>query len=316
MKIAFMASDAIAIPAIEAVWENPQTELVAIISNPDKPKGRGNKVSPNDVSSWAMAHNVLLIRPEKSPDAEVIECLKELGVECVIVMAYGKILKEEFLNFPPLGCLNLHGSILPELRGASPVETALALGKTSTGVSLMRIVKKMDAGDVADVIETEISSRETGKSLREKIGVDAAKLLTRNFERIANCSLSFIAQDEAKATYSRKILKPDFSLDFSKSAKELDLRIRAFGTGVISLNGEILKIGEAFAEGENKNETFGKVIDVSKNHILISCAEGFLKVTKIQAPCAKMLEVAQFLNGYSVDKGATFAKFENEKLLK
>ncbi len=311
-----MASDAIAIKAIEEVFENPKTELVAIVSNPDKPKGRGGKMSPNDVSQWAIDHNIFLMRPEKSPDASVISELKNLGVECVIVMAYGKILKEEFLNFALLGCINLHGSILPELRGASPVETALALGKTSTGVSLMRIVKKMDAGDVADVIETQISVTDTGKSLREKIAIDAAKLLSRNIENIKSGSLKFTPQDEAKATYSRKILKPDFYLDFSKSAKELELRIRAFGCGIVVLNGDTLKVGEAFASGEGENEVCGKIVDVEKNRISIACKKGILNVAKIQAPCAKMLEVAQFLNGYKIEKGLVFDKFENENLLK
>lgn len=316
MKIAFMASDAVAIPAIESVWKNPKTELVAIVSNPDKPKGRGGKVSPNDVSAWAVSHGVLLLRPEKSPDKDVIEALKNAGAECVVVMAYGRILKEEFLNFAPLGCLNLHGSILPELRGASPIETAIALGKTSTGVSLMRIVKKMDAGDVADVVETEISPRETGKSLREKIGIDAARLLERNFDKIAEKTLAFTPQNEENVTYSRKISKSDLYLDFSKSARELDLRIRAFGCGIVSINGEVLKIGEAFANSGGKNIKFGMVASVSKDRILISCAEGFLNVQKIQAPCAKMLSVSQFLNGYKIDHGVVFDKFENEKLLK
>lgn len=316
MKIAFMASDAVAIPAIEAVWKNPKTELAAIVSNPDKPKGRGGRVSSNDVSAWAVSRGVLLLRPEKSPGVDVIETLKNIGVECVVVMAYGRILKEEFLSFAPLGCLNLHGSILPELRGASPIETALALGKASTGVSLMRIVKKMDAGDVADIIETEISPRETGKSLREKIGIDAARLLERNFDKIAAGALVFTPQKDGDATYSRKISKHDLYLDFSKSAHELDLRIRAFGCGIVSINGDILKIGEAFAKDGGKNAKFGAVADVSKDCISISCAEGFLNVQKIQAPCAKMLPVNQFLNGYKIDKGIVFDKFENEKLLK
>lgn len=311
-----MASDAVAIPAIEAVWKNPKTELAAIVSNPDKPKGRGGKVSPNDVSAWAMERGVLLLRPEKSPDGDVIEALKNAGAECVVVMAYGRILKEEFLKFAPLGCLNLHGSILPRLRGASPIETALALGMKSTGVSLMRVVKKMDAGDVADSIETEISPRETGRSLREKIGLDAAKLLERNFDKIAGGNLVFTPQKEEDATYSRKISKSDLYLDFSKSAKELDLRIRAFGCGIVSINGDVLKIGEAFAEGGGKNGGCGVVERVLKDRISISCADGVLNVLKIQAPCAKMLSVGQFLNGYRIEKGAVFDKFENEKLLK
>ncbi|MBR4597327.1 MAG: methionyl-tRNA formyltransferase [Opitutales bacterium] len=316
MKIAFMASDAVAIPAIEAVLECPKTGLACIVSNPDKPKGRGGKTTPNDVSAWAISKNIPLLRPEKSPDAEVVETLKKMGVECVVVMAYGKMLREEFLNFAPLGCLNLHGSVLPELRGASPIETAIAIGKTSTGVSLMRVAKKMDAGDVCDVIETPISPRETGESLRKKIALDAARLLSRNFGAIESRALKFAPQDEAAATYSRKILKPDFYLDFSKPADELDRRVRAFGCGIISLGGEIFKIGEAVCEGSQANETPGKISEIGRDFLRIACGKGSLKVLKIQAPCAKMLDAAQFLNGRRLEAGAVCASFENEKLLK
>lgn len=311
-----MASDAVAIPSIEAVLSGPEAELACVVSNPDRPKGRGGKTAPNDVSAWALSRGIPLLRPEKSPDASVIEALKNMGVECVVVMAYGKMLRGEFLDFAPLGCLNLHGSILPELRGASPIETAIALGKTSTGVSLMRVVKKMDAGDVCGVVEVGIEPRETGASLRKKIAAAAAGLLSRNLGAIKRRALKFAPQDEARATYSRKILKPDLYLDFSKPALELDRRIRAFGSGIVSAGGEVLKVGEAFAEGDFENARFGRVEEISKDFICVSCGRGVLKISKIQAPCAKMLPVGQFLNGYKMEKELAFERFENESLLR
>ncbi|MBO7522187.1 MAG: methionyl-tRNA formyltransferase [Opitutales bacterium] len=316
MKIAFMASDAVAIPAMEAVLESPEAELACVVSNPDKPKGRGGRTTPNDASAWAISKNIPLLRPEKSPGADVIEALKNLGAECVVVMAYGKILRGEFLDFPPLGCLNLHGSILPGLRGASPIETAIAMGKDSTGVSLMRVVKKMDSGGVCDAEKVSIEPRETGESLRKKIAIAAAKLLSRNISLIKSGKLVFTPQEEARATYSRKILKPDLYLDFSKSAAELERRIRAFGCGIIELGGETFKIGEAVCEGESENENFGAIAEAGGDSIKIACARGFLKVLKIQAPCAKMLEVRQFLNGRRLEAGAVCGRFENESLLR
>ncbi len=314
MKIAFMASDAVAIPAMNALFERGL--LACVISNADKPKGRGKKLSPNDAAAWAISKNLPLLRPESTPDETCISWMKSFGVDCIIVMAYGKILRENILNFPSLGCLNLHGSILPHLRGASPIETAIALGDKSTGVSLMKVVKKMDSGDVADTLLTPIADRETGASLRKKIAEDAAKLLVKNLEKIEKNALLFTPQKEAEASYARKLSKADMMLDFGKSAKELDARIRAFGAGLVEWQGGCLKILESYAEGETENKNFAQVNAIKPDYIEIVCGKGVLKATMLQAPCANALKASDFANGCKIMPGLKLKSASNAPLLK
>lgn len=308
MKTAFFASDAIAVPALEALLK--KTELKCVVSNPDRPKGRGGKLSPNDVSAWAIKNGVPLLRPQNSPSCETVEALKDLGVEIVFVMAYGKILRREVLNFAPRGIYNLHGSVLPKYRGASPVETSIALGEKFGGVSLMKISEKMDCGDVCKTARVEIAPRDTAASLREKIAGCAANLMQESLEALYEGRAAFTPQDDSKALYCRKIFKCDMRLDFSKSAAELERRVRAFGGAFLTReNGETVKIGEASAEGEAENSTFGKLVSADSGGVKISCAKGVLKITKLQAPCAKMLEAGAFLNGYKLDGGEVFKSF-------
>ena len=317
INIAFMASDAVAVPAMRALLESKEVRLKCVVSNPDRPKGRGGKTSPNSAAMLALENNIELMRPEKSPSAECVEWLKSNEVEGIVVMAYGKILRDEILSYGSLPCLNLHGSLLPKYRGASPIETALALGEAKTGVSLMRVVKKMDSGDVCAKIETEISPRETGLSLREKIAQDAAKLLLENLSDWINSRLNFTPQDDALATYARKLTKADMYLDFRKSARELDLRIRAFGCGIVKIGADFVKIGEAYAEKGGGTHEAGTVLECSKDGVLIACSEGVLRAVKLQAPCAKMLGVGDFLNGYKgFSRGLVLESSENEPLLK
>lgn len=317
INIAFMASDAVAIPAMQALLDSDVVRLKCIVSNPDRPKGRGGKTSPNRAALFAIENNIALMRPEKSPSADCIEWLKKNDIDAILVMAYGKILRDEILSYGKLPCLNLHGSLLPKFRGASPIETALALGESKTGVSLMRVVKKMDSGDVCATIETEISARETGLSLREKIAKDAATILMQNLNAWINSSLTFVEQNESLATYARKLSKQDMYLDFSKSARQLDLRIRAFGAGIVNVGNDTIKIGEAFAEDKTLNCPVGTVVNCNHDSVDIACKDGVLRATMLQAPCAKMLKAKEFLNGYkNIKKSIVFESAKNEPLLR
>lgn len=311
-----MASDAIAIGALEFLKNSPNYELVCLVSNPDKPKGRGKHLQPNPAAEWALQNGIELLRPEKSPDENVVAKIKELGAEFAIVMAYGCILKDCVLD--NLLCLNIHGSILPEFRGASPIETAIALGYKETGVSLMKISKRMDEGDVCAVEKISIDNRDTAKSLREKFSLLSASLLEKNLSSAVDGTLPFIPQDHSKATYTRKFDKSDLYLDFTLSADELDCRIRALGSGWIELDSVQYKVGEAFALADSKsNEVCGKILTASASDGLqVSCSKGILKITAIQKPCAKMLSTKDFFLGNKFEIGSVLKKFSHRLLLK
>ncbi len=315
MKIAFMASDAIAIKPIEFVHDNH--ELCCVVSNPDRPKGRGKKLSPNDVSQWALDNGIELMRPEGKPDDALVARLRELGVELIIVMAYGCILKNNILEYGKYPCLNLHASILPELRGASPIETAIALGKRKTGVSLMAISPKMDEGDVADVCEVVIEDSDNVKILREKISVASVSVLEKNLPLLENGHLKFLPQDSSKATYARKLSKEDSYLNFNNSARALFDRVRAFGAGIFSYNNEAIKIFDVSVSDDEKNfSVVGEVLEVSSSGLKIACSKGALVAKTLQKPCSKAMSAKDFFAGYKIEKGAVIDSFENKSLLR
>ncbi len=313
MKIAFMASDAIAIKPIEFIRDNHQ--LCCVVSNPDRPKGRGKKLSPNDVSQWAIDNNIELMRPEGKPDDALVARLRELGVELIIVMAYGHILKNNILEYGKYPCLNLHASLLPELRGASPIETAIALGKRKTGVSLMAISPKMDEGDVADVCEIDIEDTDNSKTLREKISQSSVSVLEKNLPLLESGSLKFIPQDSSKATYARKLSKEDLYLDFNKTARDLFNRIRAFSAGIFSYNDDAIKIFDVVPVDEEKIfNTAGEVLEASSNGLKIACAKGAILAMTLQKPCSKAMQAKDFFAGYKIEVGAILKSSENKPL--
>ena len=320
MKVAFMASDAIALDCIKMLHAGqcPGFELSCVVSNPDKPKGRGKKMSPNDVSAWAIENGVELMRPEKSPDDSVAGRMRELGVEMIIVMAYGHMLKKNILDYGEYPCINLHASLLPQLRGASPVETAVALGMEKTGVSLMRIEERMDAGAVCAKIEVEISREECAVGLRKKIAAAAARLLKENILSIAEKTAVFAAQDESWATYTRKICKEDFFLDFKLGADEIVNRVRAFSFGIAELDGERLKLAHAVkAERLKGGEKPGEILAASASEGLrVACADCGVVFGEIQKPCAKMLCARDFFAGNDLQVGKIFSAFDSRPLLR
>ncbi len=304
MKTAFMASDPIALEAIKFLRNSADFPLACVVSNPDRPQGRGKKVQPNAVSAWALEAGVELLRPEGSPKEDVSDALRAMGVELIVVMAYGCMLKDNILNFGKFPCLNLHASILPELRGASPIESAIALGMKRTGVSLMKITPKMDTGPVCAVKEIDIDPRETSRSLREKMSMVAADLLREKIADVASMKAEFVVQDESRATYVRKLSKLDMRIDFNMTSREIDARVRAFGAGIFELNGEVIKVGEAHFIDENSTHVIGTILEASaKSGLVVACAEGKIAFTKLQRPCAKMLEAREFFASQKIEEG-------------
>ncbi len=320
MRVAFMASDAIALDSIRALFGGgcPGFELACVVSNPDRPKGRGKKLSPNDVSAWALENGVELLRPEGSPDESDAARMRELGVEMIVVMAYGRMLKKNVLEYGRYPCLNLHASLLPQLRGASPVETAIALGFKSTGVSLMAIEPRMDSGPVCAAAEVAIAPSDGSASLRGKIAAAAASLLSENISSVADGSAKFEPQDESRATYTRKIAKEDLFLDFRLPAEEIANRARAFSFAVAEIGGEVVKLSNAFAAARMKGGAeCGEVVAASRaDGLRIACGAGDIVFGAIQRPCSKMLSAPEFFAGNSIEVGKVLKSFDSRPLLR
>jgi methionyl-tRNA formyltransferase len=305
MRVAFFGSDAIAVPALEYLHWAEGVELAGVISQPNRPAGRGRHLHANAVAAWATAKGVSLLQPEK-PGAEEAAWLRAQPVELVLVMAYGHILRHELLEAAPCGLWNLHASLLPNYRGAAPIETALAAGETETGVTLMRMAAKMDAGPVADVERVPILSTDTGVVLRERLAQACVPLLRRNLAALGDGSLRAEAQDETRVTYTRKLTKADALVDWATSAVELERRVRAFhawpGTQ-IEHGGQTVKIGAASALDETNLAAPGVILRASAAGVDVATHAGVLRLLMLQRPGGRMLDAAEFLRGYRLAVG-------------
>jgi len=306
MRLVFLGSDAIALPALEFLRTASDVQLMGIITQPDRPAGRGRHLHANAVAQWARTQEVPMLQPLQ-PGAADLAWLREQRVDVALVMAYGRILREDFLAALPCGVWNLHASLLPAYRGASPVEAALALGETETGVCLMRVVPALDAGPVADAECVPIHASDTGAALRERLARACVPLLERNLTALSEGSIHAVPQDESHVSYTRKLTKADAHLDFSLTAAELERRVRALQPwpgAMIDQAGECLKVGEAMAmPEESATAEPGTVLRSGEAGVDIATAVGVLRLLALQRPGGRMLGVAKFLRGHALPPG-------------
>ena len=300
-RLVLLGSDEIALPAFAAARALPDTEVVAVYSQPDRPAGRGQEVRSNPVAAWARVEGLNLLQPEKLEAADAAQ-LVALRADLGVVMAYGQLLKEDF-----------HGSLLPALRGATPVEGALALGLVETGVSLQQIVRKLDAGPIHAAVRTVVRPGEGRVALRARLGVLAGELAAGALPAVLAGTSPAIPQDETQATFARRLAREDAPLDFRQPAATLSRRILAvagwpgstFGYGGVSL-----KIGAAYAEDIAAPVSPGTLVAADRSGVRIACGQGVLVVTQLQRPGGKMLPAGEFLVGYPLAVGESLDSAE------
>jgi methionyl-tRNA formyltransferase len=305
--VVFYGSDAIALPSLDFFLREASSacELVGVITQPDRPSGRGKKMRSNPVKVWAGENGVKILDPAKPLEPEVTWLRRE-GVVLAMVMAYGHILSSALLDAPDAGTYNLHGSVLPAYRGASPVETALAEGEKETGATLMRVVSRMDAGPIVDTEITPIAPDDDGPRLREKLSVACVPLLRRNLPALLAGEAAETPQDETSATYCRKLRKADGVLDFYAPATVLARRVSAFRGwpgSWFEVQGVRIKVGSVKAV-ESCGETVpGQVILPSPREVAIGTSEGALSLLELQRPGGRMMPTAEFLSGFPLLEG-------------
>ena len=311
-RLVLLGSDEIALPAFAAARALPDVEVVAVYSQPDRPAGRGQEVRPNPVAAWARAEGLNLLQPEKleAPDAAHLVALQaDLGV----VMAYGQLLKEDFLAATRQGFVNFHGSLLPELRGATPVVGALALGLPETGVSLQQVVRKLDAGPIHAATRITVLPGEGRAALRARLGVVAGELASAALPSVLNGTSVSVPQDESKVTYARRLARADAPLDFHQPAIVLGLRILAvegWPGSTFEHRSALIKVGSASVDATEVSLAPGTIISADRSGVKIACGQGSLVVTQLQRPGGKMLPVGEFLAGYPLVVGEVLASAE------
>jgi methionyl-tRNA formyltransferase len=317
--VVFYGSDAIALPSLDFFLREASSscELVGVITQPDRPSGRGKKMRSNPVKVWAGENGIKILDPAKPLEPEVT-WLRQEGVVLAMVMAYGHILSSALLDAPDAGTYNLHGSVLPAYRGASPVETALAQGEKETGATLMRVVSRMDAGPIVDTEITPIAADDDGPRLREKLSVACVPLLRRNLSALLAGEATETPQDEKAATYCRKLRKSDGALDFYSPAAVLVRRVSAFRGwpgSWFEVQGVRVKVGSVKVVESCGEIVPGQVILPSPREVAIGTTEGALSLLELQRPGGRMMPTAEFLSGFPLSEGEFVASQTLSELL-
>jgi len=329
LRIVFLGSDPIALPLLDWLRASdapaPAAQLVGVFTQPDRPVGRGQKITPNAIKQWALAQGLPVYQPEKLA-AAALDTLAALRPDLSLVMAYGHILRDAFINAPRLGTLNLHASILPAYRGASPIQTAVACGDTETGLSLMRIVRELDAGPVADIERVAIAPLDTALDIEAKLAAATVPLIARNLPALARGELVFHEQDHARASHCRRLQKSDGTLDFARPAAELAARINGlfpWPACSFPIGEKPIKCGLADVVADvSDNATDvpsvpapGTVLGADADGLLIATGEGILRVRRMQRPGGQMLAAADFLRGTPISTGTPLASAPMPALL-
>ncbi len=306
LRLVFLGSDPIALPALDwlAGEGRAHAEVLAVFTRPDRPAGRGQQVRPNQIKAWAQERQLPVFQPERLTPEDA-ERLRSLACDLSLVLAYGQILREAFIAAPRLGTLNLHASILPAYRGASPIQTAIAAGERRTGVSLMRIVRQLDAGPVAAIETVPIGPLDTAAEVGPKLAAACPGLLARTLPLLARGELAFAEQAAARATYCRRLDKQDGAIDFAAPAASLAARINGLfpwpGCGA-EIGGQPVRFGLADARPGAPGEP-GQVLGSDGEGLLIATAEGVLRVLRLQRPGGRLLPAAEFLRGFPLAPG-------------
>lgn len=304
IPVVFMGSDPISLPLLEGLYAYGAVKLVGVFTQPDRPKGRGQALQANPIKEWAIRKGIAVLQPERVGEEEVA-WFKEKGVQLAFVMAYGQLLKQPVLDAFALGAWNFHASILPAYRGACPIEASIWKGDKETGVCLMQMVLKMDAGAVVDCEKVVIDSKTTTPLLRERLSKACIPLLERQLGALLEGRPQLTPQDESQKSYVRKLSKEDGWLDFELPATELERQWRAFNPwpGAFFEHGSIiLKVGKVEAV-EGKGRAPGEVVFIDGRGVGVATGEGVLLIKELQKPGGKMMEVGAFLRGYSLGIG-------------
>ncbi len=307
MKIIFAGTPVFAAQALKALLDK-QFEIVAVLTQPDRPSGRGMQLKPSPVKQLALEHGLVVLQPQSLKEAEIQNQLANFKADLMIVAAYGLILPKAVLQIPRLGCWNIHASLLPRWRGAAPIQRAILAGDQQTGITIMQMDVGLDTGDMLLKKECSITSSDTSETLFDKLAVLGASAIIEALTLLQENRIQAVPQANDLASYASKLSKEESQIDWSKNAQEIARNVRGYNPfpGVTSVLNEIpLKIWQA-SVCEGKAGEPGEVVRVEKNKLVVACGEDALSLEIIQKPNAKALPVTQFLQGFAVKVGDRF----------
>lgn len=285
-------------------------EVTLVVTQPDKPKGRGKAMQYTPVKETALAHGIEVYQPAKIREPECVEYLKKYEADIMVVVAFGQILTKEILDMPKYGCVNVHASLLPKYRGAAPIQWAVINGEKVSGVTTMRMDEGIDTGDMILKEEVELDSEETGGSLFERLAKTGAELCVKTLTAIEDGTATYTPQDNAQATHTKMIKKQLGEIDFTKPAEEIERLIRGLNpwpSAYTHWNGKTLKIWKVSVVEKESGKEPG-TIEVGKNTIAVQTGKGMLQLEEIQLEGKKRMQTDAFLRGVSLETGILLGK--------
>ena len=311
MRVVFMGTPDFAVPTLAAIAARSDlAEVVAAITQPDRPRGRGQKLVPSPVKAWAAAHDIPVLQPVRARDAAFVTAFRDLKPDVAVVVAFGQILSQEVLDVPVHGCINVHASLLPKYRGAAPIQHAIMAGEHMTGITTMQMDAGLDTGDMLLRREVPIHADTTYGQLHDTLMETGASLLVETLERLASGTLVRTPQT-GESCYAARITRETTVMDWSKKAQELDALVRGLNPvpyAQTSLDGAVYKIGALRSTGHAASVPSGTIVAADrKAGLIVATGDENVEITEIQAPGKKMMEVRAFLNGYTLPINVRFS---------
>lgn len=308
MRVVFMGTPDFAVGTLEAIVEAGH-EVVAVVTQPDKPKGRGGAMAMSAVKECAIKHNLTVLQPVKAREESFVEELRTYNSDVIVVVAFGQLLPASIIHMPKYGCINVHASLLPKYRGASPIQWAVLDGCEYSGVTTMQMDEGIDTGDILEVAKVKLDEKETGGSLFDRLSVVGAELLVETLKKAESGELHPVKQDDNEATYVKMLNKSFGLLDFTKKPEVLERMVRGLNpwpSAFTHIEGKLLKIWDASVEAADDDKECGSVVTDQKTYFKVKCDGGYLVINELQLEGKKRMKTADFLRGYSVK--------DNEKL--
>ncbi|MBQ8765963.1 MAG: methionyl-tRNA formyltransferase [Clostridia bacterium] len=305
MRIIFMGTPDFAVPCLKALVES-DNEVVGVFTQPDKPKGRGYELAPPAVKVCAIENNLEVFQPNSMRDGTALEIINSLNADLIVVVAFGKILPKEILESVKYGCINIHASLLPKLRGAAPIQWSILNGDTVTGVTAQQMDIGIDTGDILMIKEFDIPENMNAGELFDTLSEMGAEVLTDTISLLKENKLNPIKQDDSQSSYASMLSKALCPIDFSKSAQDVHNHIRGLYPWPIAttrINGKIYKIHKSQKMDEIFSGKVGEVVD-NNNRLVVMCGDGkCVEILEIQAEGKRKTDSASFLRGHKIEIG-------------
>lgn len=306
MKIVYMGTPEFAVGALESIIKAGH-EVKAVITQPDKAKGRSKALIPTPVKQKALEYGIEVLQPEKVKDNEIVEIIRTIAPDAIVVAAYGQILPETILNIPRYGCINIHASLLPKYRGAAPIEWSIIDGEKKTGVTTMYMEKGLDTGDMLDSVEIIIEDNDTGATLHDKLAVAGAELILKTLRNLEEGTAVRTKQDDSKSCYAVMLKKEMGNIDFTMDAASIERRIRGlipWPCAYTSIDGKAVQIyGAIVKKIDSSAYKPGEIIDVTKKSFTIACGSDALVIKSLKPEGKKQMDAAAYLNGNKLTCG-------------